>query len=174
MRVDTTVVETNIHYPTDSSLMGDGVRVMTRVMKRIAAIAGGAGAKLRDRTRSVKLRILEIGRAARSKAGAGKEKLQQGYGKLLDATSRVVGQAKRFSREIAAGVKKSIDVLKQAAIEELRKELGTESAAGDAASPRARLRRRHMWETSWSASSSRRRRSSARARRANPPSPARW
>ena len=29
MRVDTTVVETNIHYPTDSSLLGDGVRVLT-------------------------------------------------------------------------------------------------------------------------------------------------
>jgi IS5 family transposase len=125
MRVDTTVVETNIHYPTDSSLMGDGVRVLTRVMKRITTIAGDAGAKLRDRTRSVKLRILEIGRAARSKAGTGKEKLQQGYGKLLDAASRVVGQAKRFSREITAGVKKSSDVLKQAAIEGLRKELDT-------------------------------------------------
>lgn len=30
MRTDTTVVETNIHYPTDSSLLGDGVRVLTR------------------------------------------------------------------------------------------------------------------------------------------------
>jgi IS5 family transposase len=30
MRVDTTVVETNIHYPTDSTLLGDGVRVLTR------------------------------------------------------------------------------------------------------------------------------------------------
>jgi len=30
MRVDTTVVETNIHYPTDASLLGDGVRVLTR------------------------------------------------------------------------------------------------------------------------------------------------
>jgi IS5 family transposase len=29
MRVDTTAVETNIHYPTDSSLLGDGVRVLT-------------------------------------------------------------------------------------------------------------------------------------------------
>jgi IS5 family transposase len=71
MRVDTTVVETNIHHPTDSSLLGDGVRVLTRAMKRIAAIAGDAGAKLRDRSRSVKYRILEIGRAARSKGGAG-------------------------------------------------------------------------------------------------------
>ena len=46
MRVDTTVVETNIHYPTDSSLLGDGVRVLTRTMKKIAGIAGGAGGKL--------------------------------------------------------------------------------------------------------------------------------
>ncbi|MGY3079498.1 hypothetical protein ACVWZZ_005906 [Bradyrhizobium sp. LM6.10] len=30
MRVDTTVVETNIHYPTDSTLLGDGVRVLIR------------------------------------------------------------------------------------------------------------------------------------------------
>lgn len=35
MRVDTTVVETNIHYPTDSSLLGDGARVLTRTMKRL-------------------------------------------------------------------------------------------------------------------------------------------
>jgi transposase, IS5 family len=57
MRVDTTVVETNIHHPTDSSLLGDGVRVLTRVMKKISDIAGEAGAKLRDRSRSVKKRV---------------------------------------------------------------------------------------------------------------------
>jgi IS5 family transposase len=125
MRIDTTVVETNIHYPTDSSLLGDGVRVLTRSMKRIAAIVGDAGAKLRDRSRSVKYRILEIGRAARSKGGAGKERLQQGYEKLLASVSRVVGQAKCFSREIATGVKTSRDVFKQAALEGLRKELDT-------------------------------------------------
>jgi transposase, IS5 family len=54
MRVDTTVVETNIHYPTDSTLMGDGVRVLTRVMKKVAAVVGEAGTKFRDRSRSVK------------------------------------------------------------------------------------------------------------------------
>src|SRR5436190_10261248 len=52
MRVDTTVVETNIHYPTDSSLLGDGGRVLIRAMKKVTAIAGKAGAKLRDRSRS--------------------------------------------------------------------------------------------------------------------------
>ena len=64
MRVDTTVVETNIHYPTDSTLLGDGVRVLTRTMQRITKIAGPVGATLRDRSRSVKFRLLEIARAA--------------------------------------------------------------------------------------------------------------
>ena len=123
MRVDTTVVETNIHYPTDSSLLGDGVRVLTRAMKKITAIAGEVGTKLRDRSRSVKLRVLDIARAARSKAKQGQDKLKRAYGQLLNSTSRVVGQAKRFSNEIAEGVKRSTDVLPQLALEGLRDKL---------------------------------------------------
>ncbi|HYS91610.1 MAG TPA: transposase, partial [Bradyrhizobium sp.] len=106
MRVDTTVVETNIHYPTDSSLLGDGVRVLIRSMKKIVKIAGDTGAKLCDRSRSVKLRVLDIARAARSRAKQSKERLRRSYGTLLNSTSRVVGQAKRFSKEIDAGVKR--------------------------------------------------------------------
>src|SRR6266581_1499388 len=83
MRVDTTVVETNVHYPTDSSLLGDGVRVLTRTMKRIGKIAGETGAKLCDRSRSVKLRVLDIARAARSRAKQGRDRLNRSYGKLL-------------------------------------------------------------------------------------------
>src|ERR1022692_2865699 len=49
MPVDTTVVETNIHYPTDSRLLGDGVRVLTRVMKKVSAVAGTGGTNLRAR-----------------------------------------------------------------------------------------------------------------------------
>jgi transposase, IS5 family len=125
MRVDTTVVETNIHYPTDSSLLGDGVRVLTRTMQKVAAIAGTVGATLRDRRRSVKRRLLEIGRIARSKGAQRQEKLTRAYQRLLSATSRVVGQAKRFSREIDAGMKKAADVLHQAALDGLRQELDT-------------------------------------------------
>jgi IS5 family transposase len=106
LRVDTTVVETNIHYPTDSTLLGDGMRVLTRVMKKISAVAGAVGTQFRDRTRAVKLRVLAIARASRNKTESGQQKLKQSYLKLLDATSRVVGQAKKFSREIAERVKR--------------------------------------------------------------------
>ena len=123
MRVDTTVVETNIHYPTDSSLLGDGVRVLTRSMRRVTDLVGAAGTQLRDRSQSVKLRVLEIARAARATRGTDKTRLSQTYRRLLDATSRVVGQAKRFATEIALGVKQSARPLKQAALLGLRQEL---------------------------------------------------
>ena len=123
MRVDTTVVETDIHHPTDSTLLGDGVRVLTRIMRKITTMAGTVGTKLRDRTRSVKLRLLEIGRVARAKGPINQDKLEQRYRQLLDTTSRVVGQARRFSEEIAQGMKGSANALKQLVLEGLRQEL---------------------------------------------------
>lgn len=106
LRVDTTVVETDIHYPTDSTLLGDGVRVLTRIMKKVREVAGDVGTRLRDRTRSVKLRVLAIARASRNKNEKGKQKLKQSCVQLLDAATRVVGQATKFSSEIAGRVKR--------------------------------------------------------------------
>ena len=105
MRVDTTVVETDVHYPTDSSLLGDGVRVLIRNMKKVTAVAGNAGTQMRDRSRSAKLKVLAIARASRNKTEQGRQKMKNAYVKLLDITSRVAGQAKKFSSEIAEGVK---------------------------------------------------------------------
>src|SRR5208283_5017547 len=34
LRTDGTVVETNIHHPTDSTLLGDAVRVLSRTLKK--------------------------------------------------------------------------------------------------------------------------------------------
>jgi hypothetical protein len=49
MRVDTTVVETNIHYLTDSSLLGDEVRVLTRTDRFARAISSVDAEKRGDR-----------------------------------------------------------------------------------------------------------------------------
>src|ERR1035438_656770 len=62
--------------------------------------------QLRDRTRSIKLRVLAIARASRNKTESGKQKLRQAYVALLESTSRVVGQAKKFSQEISEGIKR--------------------------------------------------------------------
>ncbi len=123
LRVDTTVVETNIHYPTDSSLWSDGVGVLTRVMKQITALAGEVGTKLRDRSRSVKLRAVEMARVSRSKSEQGQQRMKDLYSKVLATSSRVARQAQQFANEIACGVKRSADFKKQAAREGMQKEL---------------------------------------------------
>ena len=116
MRVDTTVVETNIHYPTDSTLLGDGVRVLTRVMKRVAKAGSEAAVALRDRSKSVKRHMLAVAYAARNKNEKGQAKMKVAYGKLLEATSRVVGQAKKVS---AALVEKGAPAILQKAKQQL-------------------------------------------------------
>ena len=79
----------------------------------------------------MKLRMLEIARAARSKRAPSQARLKEAYRKLLNATGRVVGQAKRFAKEIGAGVKlapgpeqgSSANILRQAVLEGLRQKL---------------------------------------------------
>ena len=92
-------------------------------MKKVTAIVGAAGTKLRNRMRSVQRRVAEIARASRAKGDKLQEKIPPLYRKLLDITGRVMGQAQRFSSEIASGVKRSSDVLKQAALEGLKREI---------------------------------------------------
>jgi IS5 family transposase len=125
MRVDTTVVETNIHYPTDSSLLGDGTRVLTRLMKNVTVIAGEVGTKMRDRMRSMQRNVMRIGRAARIKGERGRKVLAAIYRKVLATTGRVMAQARRFSAEITSGVKRSADILKQTALTGLKREIDT-------------------------------------------------
>src|SRR5207247_4225490 len=74
LRVDTTVVETNMHYPTDSSLLGDGARVLTRTMKKIETQAGKLKRRVRNRTRSVSKRVIAIATASRHKGAEGEAK----------------------------------------------------------------------------------------------------
>jgi transposase, IS5 family len=104
MRVDSTVVETNIHYPTDnptdSTLLGDGTRVLTRVMKKVEQAAGGLVSRVRNRMRTVRKKVVAIAMAARQKGAAGEEKRRPLYKELLSITRKVVHQAKRVMSEV--------------------------------------------------------------------------
>lgn len=100
MRVDTTVVESNIHYPTDSSLLNDGARVLTRTMQKIEQKAGGLKKKIRNRMRSVTKRVITIGHALRHKGAEGEEKRKAEYGQLLRITRQILNDARRVLTEI--------------------------------------------------------------------------
>jgi len=120
MRVDTTVVETNIHYPTDSSLLGDGARVLTRTMKRIDQAAGGLKTRIRDRMRSVKKKVMAIALAGRQPAAAGEERRRREYAELLRLTRKILNQAERTIEEV-----KELPRRPQAKVQALKEKLGT-------------------------------------------------
>ncbi|MFL6451685.1 MAG: ISNCY family transposase [Bryobacteraceae bacterium] len=101
LRVDTTVVETNIHYPTDSSLLGDGARVMTRTMEKIAQRSQGKlKRKIQNRMRSVNKRVRAIAMASRQKGAPGEERRKQQYRDLLRLTHKILNDAKRVIAEV--------------------------------------------------------------------------
>jgi len=100
MRVDTTVVETNIHYPTDSGLLDDGARVLTRTRKRIEQKVGGLQRKVRDRKRSVAKRVIAIAHALRHKGPAGEEKRKREYADLLRLTRQILKDARGVLQEV--------------------------------------------------------------------------
>jgi IS5 family transposase len=93
LRTDSTVVESNVHYPTDSSLLGDGVRVLSRSLQRIASECKSGALEVVDHGRAVKHRLLEISRAAKSLTEANQERMRDSYRKLVGLTRSVVRRA---------------------------------------------------------------------------------
>ena len=93
LRTDTTAVETNVHFPTDSTLLGDGIRVLSRSLKGIAAECKSGALEVVNHGRAVKHRLLEISRAAKSPTEASRQRLRDSYHKLLALTRKVVRQA---------------------------------------------------------------------------------
>jgi IS5 family transposase len=100
LRVDTTVVETNIHYPTDSSLLGDGARVLTRTMKKIETQAGKLKRKVRNRTRSISKWVIAIATASRHKGPEGEAKRKKQYKELLRFSRQILNDTKRVLAEV--------------------------------------------------------------------------
>ena len=99
LRVDTTAVETNIHFPTDSGLIGDGVRVVSRLLRRARAALGEAAFGLkeafRSRVRTVRKLSQQLHRIARRKNEKGREALKVAYGRLVAVAKRTGAQGKR-------------------------------------------------------------------------------
>jgi IS5 family transposase len=106
MRIDTTVVEAPIHYPTDSGLCEDSVRVLRREMSRLAAAGVKLGFKLRHVGRSVSRRMREIGQALRLRGDAAKEAIKRPYRRLLRITARQVRQAEKAIEQTARQLSK--------------------------------------------------------------------
>jgi IS5 family transposase len=117
LRIDATVVETNIHHPTDSRLLGDGVRVVSRLLRRAKTVLGeqvelGKEA-FRTRTRSVRRLAQQLHRVARRKGEQAAEELRQAYAKLVDIAQASRAQALR----VRAALQGQADAVAQRLVE---------------------------------------------------------
>ena len=65
--MDTTVVESDIHYPTDASLLSDGVKAITRIVAKIKKAGIATRTKFVNRTRKVKKEVLKVAKILRKR-----------------------------------------------------------------------------------------------------------
>jgi transposase, IS5 family len=136
LRVDTTVVQTDIHHPTDNTLLWDVVRVVTRLVRRLAKALELQRIKgFCDRTRAARRRMYEIQRMTTRQRH---EQQTRTYRVLIDIAEEVVGNAR-------AGLEKTRtmrgkDMFADIAIEELRRQIGHFCQLGDRVVDQARRR----------------------------------
>lgn len=100
VRGDTFVVETNIHYPTESAVIGDGLRKIVNLAAELAKeheIGGWRqGKHLLKKARRL---VRELGRASRAKS-QGADRLKPGYQKLLALAEDLVKRARQLLRSL--------------------------------------------------------------------------
>src|SRR5438876_2770640 len=95
VRGDTFVVETNIHYPTESSLIGDGLRKVVTLAAELAAAHAQPGWRQHEHLlTNVKDILREINRASRAKS-KGADRLKPGYQKLLGLAGDLLERARQ-------------------------------------------------------------------------------
>jgi IS5 family transposase len=111
LRVDATVVETPIHYPTDSptdsGLLGDGVRVLTRLALRAKPVLqerlAGKPTVFRNRRRSLRRSLQALYRVVRRKAHTAVAHQRPLYERLIQIADQSVQQARTVRQALASG-----------------------------------------------------------------------
>ena len=122
MRSDSTVIEADIRYPTDSGLAADAVGALARAARKVRAAVPDASRKVRDRTRTVGKLLRQLGRTLRRRTGEAKaevERLTKAAAAKVEVSlkeaRKLVAQA-RQSKLVAVGVSEQT---RQRAIEQL-------------------------------------------------------
>lgn len=138
LRVDSTVVQTNVHYPTDSAIVGDGVRVLSRLLHKAKTVLEklgkvGLGERtttpllkrmFRSRTRSVRRIAQQLHRVARRKGEEAAEQLRVAYGKLLGIAQATAKQARQVRDTLRGTLTAQMQPPSQATATETRDLIG--------------------------------------------------
>src|SRR5207249_8433608 len=126
LRVDTTVVQSDIHHPTDNTLLWDVVRVVTRLVGRLGKLLPKGIAGFTNHTRLARRRMQEIQRMA---AKERHDQQEEKYRELIRTTEQVVGNARQVLKKTKDV--HVVDVMEDIAIQELRRMIEHYSQLGD-------------------------------------------
>ena len=106
VRIDSTVVESDIRYPTDIGLCADATRMLAAEARQAAGLAGKNGPRVRDRSRSVTARVRRLNRTLAARTGQGKPTALRLTGEAGEMVKASVREARRLAarlRERARG-----------------------------------------------------------------------
>jgi len=97
VRIDSTVIEADIKYPTDAGLAAQGVKALAREGRRLTARLGKAGVGVRDRSRSMGRRLRAISRTIRRRSGQAKAEVLDLTAQTGELLTRSVREARRLA-----------------------------------------------------------------------------
>lgn len=106
VRIDSTVVEADVRYPTDSDLAASGVRMLAREGRKLAGLVGEKRARVTDRSRSMGRKLRTLGRTIRRRSGEAKVEvlaLTEQTGRLLEASVKEPRKLAVLARRKARG-----------------------------------------------------------------------
>jgi len=129
------VVESNVHYPTDNTLLWDTVRVITRLVGRLGEAVGQAVKGFRNHTRAARRRMQQIQRMT---AQQRQEQQTRKYRQLIGITEEVVSGARGVLQRTRKAKGKGL--LTDLTIRELRKEIEHYCQLGEQVIDQARRR----------------------------------
>jgi IS5 family transposase len=105
VRIDSTVVEADVRYPTDSGLAADAVRVLAREGKRAARLVAGGAVGMRDRTRAAARRVRALNVALARRTGEAKEQVLRLTGECGALAAAAVRDARDVAGRLRAGAR---------------------------------------------------------------------
>jgi IS5 family transposase len=106
VRIDSTVIEADVRYPTDADLAAHGVRALAREGKKLARLVGEQKRRVRDRSRAMGRALRAVTRTIRRRSGEAKSevlRLTGQTGKLLERSIKETRRLAAIARRRARG-----------------------------------------------------------------------
>jgi transposase, IS5 family len=141
LRVDTTVVQAPIDYPTDIGLLADSARVVTRSVRRLQAAGVAVRTAFRSRARSIKRSLAAVGRSLRMRTEEAKAAVLTQTARVFRFTRQISRQAQRVLRN-SRHVGQHIEGRTAATIQRTRRRLGRQLHLTARVMTQARMRLR--------------------------------